>query len=979
MKRTEKKQQNRFHFLNMWTILSGVTVLLCLICAFGLPRIQNGHNVFCDLLIGDVAYDGTNRTGEWHLFWGMLFLGSVLTFFLSLSEPVRTFGRAGKLYIMMLCGLPVFLQLFVYGKTSGKIVFLTAFTAVEVWLHGKYAADLLARFICIYFAVESVAVILAVGFSNYRLGDDKVLFLAMLFFCVGRGITQGCFRGLAGGRLQGRIRGKKYLRLIQLLLPFLLLSYLKDCYNLQGTIVKIPFPQRYVFVILLLIITLFFGGVMQIRKKDGSVILFPTVFSVFAFVSYMPPALIMQSDLHHHGEQILAWQQIVELGQKAYADYSPASGLFPMVTGFFNSVLLHGQATEYAMSFVLSALLFEGIIMWLLYRRLGGTWSLFVAVLFHMPEYCRTWILLPVLLILSDKKLIVCKVRWFLAWVLCSFFSGLYYPLFGAALLIGSLPFGIVMLVEFVRKREWNRLTQKDRGWKRNTLLMSVGLLGLIAVSIPLLYRMLTHVLSMADQTVNVDGKSIVGYAVPEWFMPYAGTGQTLTAFYYVVRFVLGIVFVLIAIYLFGRLGRGMQKEKLCTQQFYMLTAAPIVVCFCYTYTMVCMDESWVANILSRSAHVILFVSGMFGLVILKEHGAKLLSEKGKNFLIAGALSVPFLFFFDCGDYAFPYLEGRTDDASGTVAEYADKLLPYVVKDGYVLITDELASAYPEVDFEKLGTGLIGQNILQHLQENEAMYRFLRGYDSEVEILGFEHTQFYYFLLNEKAVYSGRTAIAKSRRASKKVMEAVDTAHTVVRAGIVPLEQYYLYRYLMENNYVYCKNLNVYMPASMYQKIYGINGSIKDSPWAAPYNYKLAPASLAASVDALEGFERLTDVSCQVSVHTVKAGEKAGEKAAVSVMLTFDKPCDGSQAEFLYVDIAGGTFGNVTAGFPTKYMENSHASISCDGADGKLLLPLGANAAWYMQTNSAVELIIEGVENPDEVVVREMVFYNKKE
>ena len=30
--------------------------------------------------------------------------------------------------------------------------------------------------------------------------------------------------------------------------------------------------------------------------------------------------MILPFDLHHHGEQILPWQQIVELGQKAYED-----------------------------------------------------------------------------------------------------------------------------------------------------------------------------------------------------------------------------------------------------------------------------------------------------------------------------------------------------------------------------------------------------------------------------------------------------------------------------------------------------------------------------------------------------------------------------------------------------------------------------------------------------------------------------------
>lgn len=104
------------------------------------------------------------------------------------------------------------------------------------------------------------------------------------------------------------------------------------------------------------------AGVFRGKTTSGKRIWFPTVFSTFAFISYMPPAMLVQSDLHHHGEQILPWQQIVMLGQKAYEEYSPASGLFPMLTGAVNSLVFHGRAVEYGISYVLVALLFESII-----------------------------------------------------------------------------------------------------------------------------------------------------------------------------------------------------------------------------------------------------------------------------------------------------------------------------------------------------------------------------------------------------------------------------------------------------------------------------------------------------------------------------------------------------------------------------------------------------------------------------------------
>ena len=1068
MNSTKDIQPKWLRFIHMWTILSGVTVLLCLICAFAIPFIQNSHHIFRDFLIGDVAYDGTNRLGEWHLFWGLLLAGCLLTFVLSLIEPVRTLQSDEKQRIkekitartkqnprikerlgyVLLCCIPMLAQLFIYGKTSGKILFLTAAAATVLWINGEKANSIIADFICIYFAIEVIAVVLAIAFQNYILGDDKLLLSAVILTCIWNGIVH--FRKKQGS-IAGKMRfaqadTKRFIMYVQLCIPFLFLAYLKDQYSLQGTIYTVPFSKRFVCVIIVLIAVLLTLAIWQIKRGKQSV-LFSTVFSVCAFVSYMPPALIMQSDLHHHGEQILAWQQIVELGQKAYEEYSPASGFFPMIAGGINDVLFHGQATEYAAGFVLFALLFEALICFLLYRRLGGEWALFAVSLFHMPQYCRTWILLPVLLILSDSKLIKDKVRWFLFWIGCIFLAGLYYPLFGAALLLGTLPFGILMFLSFIKKKEWQEIQRKSKKQKNITLLVSICLLLNVLCGIPLLWRMLSHVLSMAGQTLDVDGKSIIGYAVPDWFMPYLAGWEKQTLLYYVVRFVFGIVFAMVSVYCLGRFQKCNQREradvdenatendgknivinktdagdKLCNGGFLLLSSIPIVLCFCYSYTMVCMDESWVGNILSRSDHVILFVSGLGGLVVLLECGSKFLTKAAKNFLIACALAIPFVFFYDCGDYAFPYLEGRTDDASAVVGEYADKLLPYQVKEGYVLITSELAETYPDVEFSRIGNGFIQQNVLANLEKNEVTYHFLKQYDPDIRLLGFEHTQFYYYLLNEKSVYSGRTAIAKSKAATEKVIKCVDE-HTAVRGSLIPLEQYYLYRYFIKQGYVYLKDLNLYVPGALYQKIYGVEGTLADSTWTENYDCKMTAGAFAKSLTAMECFEKIPDIAWDTATHIVPANVAAQENTivqttaaiqedkpektnarALSVMLTFPEPVDGTRAEFLHIKLGnslaknerqdlkehtetvetkGKNFTNVklTARFTTPQNATGYTSVTCDYADGDLLIPLGINAAWMTGQHSAVELIVENMSGDEakDIQVETIEFYRLKE
>lgn len=995
---------------------------------------MNGHHVFKDFLIGDTACDRANRLGEWKLFWGLLALGSVLTFLLGLLEPVmfpesgdkvqklkeRLAKRTGKNKPLAvrtgntaLCLFPLLAQLFFYGRTDGKMVFFTMAVAILMWLDADTAQKRAVSFLCIYFTLESIAVLLAVFFHNYYLGDTKVLLGALILF-LANGVLQEQRRGKISAGPEEIEEASRGFILIQLFIPLLMLVYIKDQYRLGGECVTVAFSGRYVAVILAVISALFVADYYQIRKKSGQKIFFSTIFSVFAFVSYMPPALIMQSDLHHHGEQILAWQQIVELGQKAYEQYSPASGFFPMLIGFFNSVLFHGQATEYAMSFVLMALLFEAWIMYCLYRRIGGEWTLFVAVIFHMPEYCRTWILVPVLLILADPKRIADRIRWLLCWVFLIYLAGLYYPLFGGALLIGTFPFGAAQIWLSLKNRDWKGMadgeasvqgnadceqaereqkSRRDRGTQRGHskdaksgkwIAAGMGLTALIVCSMPLLLRMASHVFSMAGQTLDVDGESIIGYEVPAWFMPYLGTWSRRTQIYYMMRFVLGIVFVLIAVYLLSRYMRAYAQKSVSVNAGFLVSAIPVILYVCYSYTMVCMDEEWVGNILSRSDHVILFVSGMCGLVLLLENGAQFLKRRTRKFLIAICLCIPFIFFYECDDYGFPYLEGRTDNASYTVGEYADKLLPYAVREEYVPVTDELSLQYPHVDFQRIGSGFIQTNVLENLETNAFTYDYLKKYDPEIKILGFEHTQFYYFLLKEKAVYSGRTAIARSRRAVKKVIDCVDE-HTAVRAGVKPFYEYYLYRYLMKEGYVYCRDLNLYLPPGLYDRIYMSGGSVTDSPWVQSQDCQFAPASFAKSLDKMDCFEPLWDL-----------GAKAEKN-----MVILPVPVEGATADFLYVRLdlpqdqeallwkKEGDGQNdrekrlaeckVLVRFPTALSGTKTAAITCNYADGELLLPIGINAAWFLEKHSAIEFVIETELGEICPRIQEMQFYHLRD
>ena len=961
------ENKSRWMTWNIWTIFLCIILVLSIACIGGIAWVQGSHHTFRDFTVGEVAYTGTNKSGEWILFWALSVLGCILAVVLACMEKQHTYregnGKKEWMFLSILCFLPMFTHLVIYGRTTVIMAFITVMMAAIVLIYRGKSMDMAALFLCLYFAVESVEVISAVAFQRYLPGDYGILLVSVFLF-----IMTACLLY----KFQGD-KKKFYERLIAVLqipIPALLFIYLKNQYAYEGYIFQVDFPRRYVVIMFALTAVLaayqFIKAVKLFKnkpvKKNG--IGFPTVFAVFAFVSYMPPAMLVPSDLHHHGEQILPWQQIVELGQKAYGEYSPASGLFPMLTGALNSLVFHGQAVEYGISYVLTALLFEGVIMYLLHRRLGGKWTFLVAVVFHMPVYCRTWILLPVLLILSERQLIKKRGSWLLCWVFLCFLAGLYYPLFGTALLLGTFPFGAIQLIEFVRNREW-----KENG--RKEWIFGGMLLLLIILSGPLLYRMAGHVLSLAGQSIDVDGMAIVGYEPPEWFMPYLSHWAGYKWLYYSMRILLGSLFAALSVYLLARYLKGnKERKKLREGHFLLLSSIPAVLCICYTYTMVCMDEEWVGNLLSRSAHVILFLCGLTGIVVLFEAGRELLGKRNQAVLTAMAFCIPFLFFYECGDYGFPFLEGATDGESYVIGAYSSKLEPYAVREGYIMVSDEIKEQYPYVNFDKIGNGFIELETLQHLDRYAFIYEYLRQYDEKIKMMGFEQSQFYYFLLNEKAVYSGRTAIAKSRKASRMVMDAVDLEHTVVRQGIVPLEQYYLYRFFVRQGYVYSTELGIYMPKTLYREIYGCDGSLAGSLWMQPADCGLTADAFGKSLDSLETCEKTgEDIESSIQIRI------PDENTAV-IHIETNRPVDGGKVDFIYLRLKNVQGGKMTVSWSS--MEGEGGAITCDCGNGALLIPVGINPSWLLSSHMQMDMQIEGCKKPEEMMVEEVSYYHLK-
>ena len=286
------------------------------------------------------------------------------------------------------------------------------------------------------------------------------------------------------------------------------------------------------------------------------------------------------------------------------------------------------------------------------------------------------------------------------------------------------------------------------------------------------------------------------------------------------------------------------------------------------------------------------------------------------------------------------------------------------------MVSDEVKGQYPHVDFNKIGSGFIELETLQHLDKYAFIYEYLRQYDEDIEMLGFEQSQFYYFLLNERAVYSGRTAIAKSRKASEAVMNAVDLEHTVVRQGISPLEQYYLYRFLVRQEYVYSTELGIYMPKTLHRQIYGCDGSLTDSPWMQPTDCGLTADAFGKSLDSMTTCERMEEnIESRIQIPV------QDENTAV-IQIETDQPVDGKNADFIYIRLRNLQGGKMTVSWNNT--KGDGGAVNCDCGDGCLLIPVGVNPSWLLSSHTRIDMRIEGCRKPEEITVEEVAYYHLK-
>lgn len=947
------------------------------------PILSQRTFVFHDFIIETIARTGFDIQSQLSFFWLLLFFGIFCLVGTSLIGH-RLFREKKQLFdiplptITLVAVFPLLINLILYGKLNPVLTlglfYLIGVLLLREKLRLSICEELLMPLL-IYYSILALLTVL------YHFTDRLTVTKEFLYIVAG-GIT-----------LLLHIFTKETIQKILLgmecLIPLLLFVYFVDCYRYQGKLIHVRYaPFYYLFFGILILVLLGFSiwHMQSFEKKERQkqkLVCASTAITVFIYNSFSAAPLYAQPDQHHHGEQLIPWQQIVTLSQSAYDEYTPVSGLFPMVNGFVQNVLMRGNVSDYSPAISITMVLFCILTMVLIYLHVGGNYAFLFAIFFALPSYNRQYMVLPVLLLLFLPRLMEKPALWLLTWIYSCFFAGLYYPLYGAGILIGTLPLGLKMLIAF-RKQTGN--LEQNRTFLPITRL-TLCLLPIL-FSIPLLFRILNHTLTYSSQTQAADGITLFGQQPPAHFLPYITSHETLRQWLYLTyRFLMPMLAVWLFILL---LIHTIKKEK---EACFFLVAGSLTLCISYTYTLVRADTNM---ILSRTAPIMVSVLGIFLPVLLLSftRQKKSLCDIRILMVVLGiSFSVPSMIYHNVSDMKFPDMWIYPNGEATLILDDTDKLFSYYDVPDFFVKMDEL----PLLDKSKLGNGFMVSDQVSYLTQYESVInkckQALKNHATsdvipEISYLGFDGQGFYYYL-NAKACATGFIQAGKSYEAQQKMLIQIKKQQPVIFL-LEPQCSYYIYTWMLTNGYVYCQADGAFYPHALYCLIYDeplsktyLTDGTTDQEAGNPSLYangmiygddyrKSCPAtsfgkvcsSFGSSFDSLRPLLTSEDDSRSFAVET-----------SPNTSSIPDLQIEGQHNDVLYLEwkqndlytlykdcvVAGYDETSpllLTISFLSDEKAYESAKVTCQIDNKNLLIPMGMNATWFLGTNSQLTISI---------------------
>ncbi len=993
IEKEDKKTNLRFKQPFFYVLIT-VWLLMFIAIVIILPIVGNKPQVYDDMIIESTAMTNTNKLGEIKIFWYTLFLACISTigiiqflnsknknigyYYMSFDETINKWPVFKFICITL---IPNILLLIFTGNIISPLLFSTSVYCIVDIFYEKYSLKIVMLFAFLYYSLTGIIaflnkILIFTPISKFVVKSPEISITQVRIFVlfIGTIISLFCLNKGDGILLN------KILIFLQCIIPLNLMVYLINTYKFyDNSITKTEFDIGYkVFIyaiILCLYVYIFFKNIIiSIKNKNVNskdLIFLSTIITIFIFNSYLLPAQFFQIDGHHHGEQMMAWNQIVKHGLTPYKYFFPASGLYSMATGFIQNILLNGSVTVYAAAESLLMVIFAIITIVLCYFNAGPIITLIISIFFSIPVYNRAYMILPSLLTLSMPSIIKKRNFWLQLYVVLSFLSGLYYPLYGAALLVGGFPFACIQLIFFIKSGDFKA------SYKNMRFFITWGIILIsILLNIPLLIGILKYMRTTSSQTILADGIAVFSGLnnVPSNFFPYINHQIIRLVLYYGMRFSIPIVFIMIMVlilYLFLINKNYRFSEKVQTPVFFGFTSMIIVTIISYTYTIVRAD---INALMAREANVIITIS-IFLIIMLYKYGYLILNKAKVYIMIGIILGFSLMLYRSSFIAHFPNVAGTKSVNGGFTDDMLKLKFAYDVPEGYVLSDGSIQS---------IGKGYIPSNLKENYLKTIENIRYLNLDDDFIVNFGSYQD---YSLFNVKALDTGPVSLSKSKKSQDRVIELMKEKRPAI-SHLNSYINYYIYRWMINEGYVKTTK-GFYMPPEKVNDKDIVQGWKFTGDTFSTVDLGNIPNSLGKSMKSLRRLFAEYKLENKFNITSNNLKKMEYEKYVITnadnsnpyLQIDFNQKIKGLDADYLYIELETDAFNFVNLKPPqSKFINyfskntigenfkialywtngnnliNDNKMFNFNYGDGHILLALGANTRWLLEENDKIQI-----------------------
>ena len=760
----------------------------------------------------------------------------------------------------------------------------------------------------------------------------------------------------------------KFILLLQIFIPFNILMFTINKYNYRGEIIYF-YNEHFKFQLIIWIIFLFlfiWNIILIFKSKVTSIkysITLPTIISVSIGNIYrnVIPSLIVPNDWWHYADESMYWYQVFNLKQRLFEDISPISGLFSFVYSFFHNIILDGYISQANFAAILMIILYIIIIAILLYKKTNSLFTFFILHYFvdMFFVYSRTYLILPIMLLLSSQKLIDRKGFWIPIWIFCVFLYGLYYPSFGVGIMIASVPFGIIQLFLYIKKKEYF----KDI---KNIYFYFVWLIVIasIIISAPLLLKILNWILLQAGQTKYANGMRLFGQNSPSFLFPYINSNYIKDNIYYIVRILIPIIYELIVLHIFIKFimkNKNNIAEKLNSSAFFIFTFFIIFIPFISFQDFI----QQTINLSSRITHSLIpFLSVIIPMAVLF-YCKNVFVNKYKYIMLSILFSIVIL-------KPLPYFNYNSYVFSNIID----------IPKNMALIDEELLK-----DFPILGKGFISD---WHKNELLSIGKLIKRITHDDDSIFLDNYKEFLLanIINRKLYIAAGSRLFYSTEFNKFALNKLDDKNPALFFGY-PM----FYHWLVKNEYKICPESDIiFLRPDRFEEFYGkaypsndISNSYYYQAYYSRYSYfyeetpyRNKAKALGRSINKLEKYftNQFSLIDNNLSNNNLPYLNVDNK-----LEINFNKEISGNDFDYLYLELEpmkNILFNSITVYWGDDNEEYSEEkSITFDTEKiNKYLIPIGMMNLWRFNKNSKLKIVFDNY-NDKPLELKKLILYKR--